>query len=61
MTFEWQATHSLLPYPYPRKQESVLLGTMFLLSSMYVLGIHVAMKSWVSVTWVALLLWCLVS
>lgn len=34
---------------------------MFLLFSMYVLGIHMAVKSWVSVTWVALLLWCLVS
>lgn len=62
MAFEWQATHSLLPYPYPKERESVLSGAMFLLSSATnVLGIHVAMKSWVSVTWVALLLQCLVS
>lgn len=62
MAFEWQATHSLLPYPSPRKRESVLSGTMFLLSSATnVLGIRVAMRSWVSVTWVTLFLGCLVS
>lgn len=50
MAFEWQATYSLLPYPDPRERESVLSGTMCLLFSMYVLGIHMAMKSWVSMT-----------